>query len=66
MAEIARNTDRFIQINSVKIGIEVDQCIDMILGDFQVLKYFEINNLKWSKLELVLRNKFVKYGTDDW
>jgi hypothetical protein len=65
MAEIGTNTDRFIQINSVKIGIEVDQCIDMILGDFQVLKYFYINNLKGSKLDLVLRNKFVKYRTDD-
>ncbi len=26
------------QINSVNFGLEVDQCIDIILGDFQVLK----------------------------
>ncbi len=26
------------QINSVNNGLEVDQCIDIILGDFQVLK----------------------------
>jgi hypothetical protein len=65
MAEIARNTDGYIQINSVKIGLEVDQWIDIILGDFEVLKYFDINNIEGSKLELALRNKFVKYETDD-
>jgi hypothetical protein len=36
----------------------------MILGDFQVLKYIS-KNFEGSKLELALRNKFVKYRTDD-
>ncbi len=29
---------RIFQINSVNNGLEVDQCIDIILGDFQVSK----------------------------
>ena len=29
---------RIFQINSDYNGLEVDQCIDIILGDFQVLK----------------------------
>jgi hypothetical protein len=53
---------RIFQINSGNKGLEVDQCIDIILGDFQVLKNFYINNLKGSKLDLALTNKFVKYG----
>ena len=36
---------RIFQINSGNKGLEVDQCIDIILGDFQVLTYFYINNL---------------------
>ena len=51
------------QINSGNIGIEVDQCIDIILGDFQVLQYFLIDNLKGSKLDLALRNKSLIYKT---
>ncbi len=39
------------QINSDYNGFEVDQCIEIILGDFQVLKYFYINNLEGSKLD---------------
>jgi len=39
------------QINSGNNGFEVDQCIEIILGDFQVLKYFYINNLEGSKLD---------------
>ncbi len=61
------------QINSDYNGFEADQSIDIILGDFQVLKYFSIDdiegymdNLNGSKLDLALRNKFVKYETDDW
>jgi hypothetical protein len=60
------------QINSDYNGFEADQSIDIILGDFQVLKYFSIDdiegymdNLNGSKLDLALRNKFVKYETDD-
>ena len=53
------------QINSVNDGLEVDQCIDIILGDFQVLKYFFMDHIEGSKLDLALRNKFVKYETDD-
>ncbi len=30
------------QINSGNNGLEADQCIDIILGDFQALKYFYI------------------------
>ncbi len=45
------------QINSELNDLEVDQCIAIILGDFQVLKYLSINNLKGSKLDLALRNK---------
>ncbi len=45
------------QINSENNGLEVDQCIDIILGDFQVFEQFFINNLKGSKLDLALRNK---------
>ena len=56
---------RIFQINSGQNGLEVDQCIDIILGDFKVLKYFYINNIEGSKLELALRNKFVNYETDD-
>ncbi len=48
------------QINSDYIDFEVDQCIDIILGDFQVLKYFSMDNLWRSKPDLALRNKFVK------
>ncbi len=47
---------RIFQINSVKIGIAVDQCIDIILGDFQVLKQFDVNNIEGSILDLALRN----------
>jgi hypothetical protein len=50
------------QINSGNNGLEVNQCIDIILGDFQVLIHLYIDNLKGSKLDLALRNKFVKYG----
>jgi hypothetical protein len=45
------------QINSENNGLEVDQCIDIILSDFQVLEDFSINNLKGSKLDLALRKK---------
>ncbi len=45
------------KINSGNNGLEVDQCIDIILGDFQVLKYFFINNIEGSKLDLALRNQ---------
>jgi hypothetical protein len=38
-------------------GLEVDQCIDIILGDFQAFEYFSMDNLKGSKLDLALRNK---------
>ncbi len=38
-------------------GLEVDQCIDIILGDFEVSKYFSIDDIKGSKLDLALRNK---------
>ncbi len=55
---------RIFQINSEYNGLEVDQCIDIILGDFQVLTDFSINNFEGSKLDLALRNKFVKYETD--
>ncbi len=51
---------RILQINSEKNVLEVDQCIDIILSDFQVLKHLQINNLKGSKLDLALRNKEVK------
>jgi hypothetical protein len=47
-----------IQINSEGNGLQADQCIDIILSDFQVLKHFFINNIfEVSKLELALRNK---------
>jgi hypothetical protein len=36
------------QINSGNNGLKADRCIDIILSDFQVLKSFDINNLKWS------------------
>ncbi len=55
----------FLKINSGTIGIEVDQCIDIILGDFQVLKYFSTDDIEGSKLDLALRNKFVKYEKYD-
>ena len=55
---------RIFQINLENIGPEVYQCIDIILGDFQVLKYFYMDNLEGIKLDLALRNKFVKYETD--
>ena len=46
------------QINSGNKDLEADQCIDIILSDFQVLKHFFINNIfEVSKLELALRNK---------
>jgi len=45
------------QINSEYNGLKVDQCIDIILGNFQVLKYFGIDSIKGSKLDLALRNK---------
>jgi hypothetical protein len=45
------------QINSGNKDLEADQCIDIILSDFQVLKYFSIYNLEGSKLDLALRNK---------
>ena len=56
---------RIFKINSENNGFEVDQCIDIILGDFQVLKSFDVKNIEGSKLDLVLRNKFVNYITDD-
>ena len=56
---------RIFQINSENNGLEVDQCIDIILGDFKVLKSFDMNNIEGSKLDLALRNKFVNYITDD-
>jgi hypothetical protein len=46
-----------LQINLDIKGLEVDQFIDIILGDFQVLKQFDINNYKGSKLDFALRNK---------
>jgi hypothetical protein len=49
------------QINSEYNGLEVDQCIDIIFGDFQVLTYFYMDYIEGSKLDLALRNKFVKY-----
>jgi hypothetical protein len=47
--------------NSEYNGLKADQFIDIILSDFQVLKYFIINNSKGRKLDKALRNKFVKY-----
>jgi hypothetical protein len=44
-------------INSVKTGLEVDQCIDIILSDFKFLNYFNISIFGASKLNLALRNK---------
>ena len=52
---------RIFQINSEYTGLEADQCIDIILSDFQVLKYFFINNLKGSKLDLALKNKKMRW-----
>ncbi len=54
---------RIFQINSVVTDLEVDQCIDIILSDFQVLKYIFIYNFMESKLDLALGNKFLKYQT---
>ncbi len=48
------------QINSGNNDLEVDQCIDIIFGDFQVLKYFSIDDMWGSKLDLALRNKKAK------
>jgi hypothetical protein len=45
------------QINSANEGLQADQCIDIILGDFQVLEYFSIDDIEGSKLDLALRNK---------
>ncbi len=50
---------RISKINSVDTVLKVDQCIDIILSDFQVLKSFTINNFKGSKLELALWDKLV-------
>ncbi len=41
-------------INSGKIGLEADQCIDIILSDFQVLNYFYVYLFGWSKLRLAI------------
>ncbi len=65
MAENGKNIYAYISIYSGNKGLEVDQCIDIILGDFQVLKSFLVNDLKGIKLDLALRNKLVKYGEDD-
>ena len=48
---------RIFKINSGNNGLEVDQFIDIILGDFHVLISFIINNFEGIKLELALRNK---------
>ena len=48
---------RIFQINLELNDLEVDQCIDIILGDFQVLEYFSIDDIEGSKLDLALRNK---------
>ncbi len=45
------------KINSGNRGLEVDQCIDIILGDFQVLNFFYMDHIEGSKLDLALRNK---------
>ena len=50
------------QINSGNKGLEFDQCIDIFLSDFKVLKYFFY--LEESKLDVAVRNKFVMYETD--
>jgi hypothetical protein len=55
---------RIFQINSGNNGLEVNQCIDIILSDFQVFEYFSIDDIE-GILDLALRNKFVKYETDD-
>ena len=53
------------QINSECTGLEADQCIDIILSDFQVLKYFYFGNSKGNRLDLALRNKHDKYDSDN-
>ncbi len=58
MGEFGRINLHIFVINSGKVGLEADQCIDIILGDFQVLNYFYVYyEFGRSKLRLALRNK---------